>query len=316
MRIVFMGNPDFAVPSLERIASKYNLVGVVTGADKFGGRGRKQLIESAIKIEAKKYGIPILQPLKFRDPGFLDDLRSLKADLQIVVAFKMLPDIVWSMPPQGTVNLHSSLLPKYRGAAPIHWAIINGEVKTGLTTFKLQHKIDTGDILLQSEIPIGPDDTTGDLYQVMKEHGAALLDKTIAGIINGSIESKKQNPDLVTAAPKIYYEDAKVDPGQSLIRVHNFIRGMSPIPSAWYDFDDKSMKILNGIPLTCKIDMKPGLWVTNYKDFLGLSCADGIYKCKLVQLEGKKVMQVDELLNGIQRSPLHIKCDDVFGKLN
>lgn len=311
-----MGNPDFAVPSLKRIATKYNLVAVVTGEDKFGGRGRKQLIEPAVKVAAKKYDVPILQPHKLRDPAFLDELKRLNADLQIVVAFKMLPEIVWSMPSHGTVNLHSSLLPKYRGAAPIHWAIINGEEKTGLTTFKLQHKIDTGDLLLQSEIFIGPDDTTGDLYQVMKERGATLLDETISGIINGSIELKEQNPALVTTAPKIYYEDAKLNPGTSIVKVHNFVRGMSPIPTAWFVFEGKSMKILKGIPLTCIIDIEPGLWVTNYKDFLGLSCVDGIYKCKIVQLEGKKVMKADELLNGIQKSNLHIQCDDVFGKLN
>lgn len=314
MRIVFMGNPDFAVPSLEVLYQHFDVVGVVTGPDRLGGRGRKELIESAVKRKALELKLPVLQPEKLRDPLFLESLSEWNPDIQVVVAFRMLPEVVWNMPPKGTINLHSSLLPAYRGAAPINWAIINGETTTGLTTFQLQKEIDTGDIYLQTKLPIGPDDSAGVMHDRMMYAGAELLVETLLQIQAGTIKAVPQPTGGITAAPKIFFEDAKVDPGQKVAAVHDFVRGMSPYPGAWYPFEEKFIKILKGQPLNYKSTIEPGLWVTDKKGFLALSCLDGYYKCKEVQFAGKRIMTVKEFLNGLSLSGSEVKSDDVFSE--
>lgn len=312
MRIIFMGNPDFAVPSLEKVHERFGVVAVVTGPDRLGGRGRKEVIESSVKKAAYRLGIPVLQPEKFRDEAFLGKLKSYNADIQIVVAFRMLPEVVWDMPPQGTINLHASLLPAYRGAAPIQWAIINGEVKTGLTTFKLKHEIDTGDIMLSEELAIGPDDTAGDLHDRMSEAGGELICRTIDLIDQGKMVASPQSSAKVSLAPKIFFEDTKIDPDLSVKKVHDFVRGMSPYPGAWFEFGELTLKIIKGVPLSYKRSIENGQWISDRKSFLGLACRDGIYRCKSVQLSGKRVMEVTDFLNGYSRDFSHIECHDIF----
>ena len=223
-RIVFLGTPDFAVESLKALLQAgYNVVGVVTAPDKRAGRGQK-LSESAVKQYAQEQGLPILQPIKLKDPEFIAQLSALKPDLQVVVAFRMLPETVWNLPPQGTVNVHGSLLPKYRGAAPINWAILNGEKETGVSTFKLQHEIDTGDILLQEKMPIGPNETAGELHDRMKVEGAQLLVKTLQELANGTLKASQQqlNSDI-KHAPKLFKTDCEIDWNNTSEQIHNQI---------------------------------------------------------------------------------------------
>src|SRR5579872_1942684 len=233
-RIVFMGTPEFAVASLDAIVQAgYHVVGVITAPDKPAGRGM-QLTQSAVKKYAVAKGLNILQPEKLKDPVFLETLRALRADLQIVVAFRMLPEIVWSMPPMGTVNLHGSLLPQYRGAAPINWAVINGEKETGVTTFQLQHDIDTGDILLQERFPIGESETAGEVHDRMKEIGAGLLVRTIDELVAGTLkETPQANPTNLHHAPKISTETCRIDWTKPTAEIYNLIRGLSPFPTAF-----------------------------------------------------------------------------------
>ena len=236
-RIVFMGTPEFAVPSLEKIfrMQVMNIVAVITAPDKPSGRGM-QINESAVKKYALSKNLKILQPEKLKAPEFIEELKSLKADLQIVVAFRMLPEIVWNMPPMGTINLHASLLPQYRGAAPINWAIINGEKETGVTTFKLQHEIDTGNILLQKKIPIRPDETAGELHDEMMEAGASLLLQTIDELIKGSLKETpqpQQQNNILHHAPKIFTETCEINWEKSADDIYNLIRGLSPYPAAF-----------------------------------------------------------------------------------
>src|SRR5688572_20836641 len=237
LRIVFMGTPEFAVASLQALVEAgCNIVGVITAPDKEAGRGM-QLQQSAVKKYADGKGLLVLQPEKLKNPEFLEHLGALHADLQIVVAFRMLPELVWNMPPMGTVNLHGSLLPQYRGAAPINWAIINGEKQTGVTTFKLQHEIDTGNILMQEMIPIGENETAGGLHDRMKEIGAILLVKTMKGMQDGSLKGKPQAEfginDEIPHAPKIFTETAKIKWEQPVQKIHDLIRGLSPSPGAF-----------------------------------------------------------------------------------
>ena len=228
-----MGTPEFAVPSLAILLENgYDVAGVVTATDKYGGRGNKVLLESAVKKYAVEKGIKVLQPTKLRDPAFLEDLAALKADLQIVVAFRMLPEVVWDMPNKGTFNLHGSLLPKYRGAAPINWAVIRGEETTGVTTFFIRHKIDTGDIILQREMPIGPDDTAGDVHDRMMELGAEAVLETVQMIEKDQVELQVQDHQAATKAPKLFKETCEIDFNKTSEEVHNFIRGLSPYPAA------------------------------------------------------------------------------------
>ena len=244
-----MGTPEFAVASLDALLQAgCNIVAVVTAADKPAGRGMK-LTESAVKKFAVEKGLNILQPEKLKSPDFIETLQTLKADLQIVVAFRMLPEIVWNMPPLGTINLHGSLLPQYRGAAPINWAVINGEKETGVTTFKLQHEIDTGNILLQKSFSIGDDDTAGDVHDKMKIIGADLLVETVKGFADGSLKGQPQSTVYhqplteIKHAPKIFTETCKIDWNRSVDEIHNLIRGLSPFPAAFTFLHDKMLKI-------------------------------------------------------------------------
>ena len=303
LRIVFMGTPEFAVASLNALVKAgCNIIGVITAPDKHGGRGM-QLQQSAVKKYALENNLTILQPEKLKNPEFLDHLKSLNAEVQIVVAFRMLPEAVWNMPPMGTINLHGSLLPQYRGAAPINWAVINGEKETGVTTFKLQHQIDTGDILLQQSFAIAENDTAGDVHDYMKEIGAQLLVKTVKGIADESLVESPQlssinfAPATLKHAPKIFNETCKIDFTKTVEEIYNLIRGLSPFPAAFTMLNGKMLKVYKAI---CEKGLQPAdaLYETDGKTFLKFSCADGYIEVKELQLEGKKKMTVEEFLRG------------------
>ncbi len=304
LRIVFMGTPEFAVASLDAlIKAGCNIVGVITAPDKAAGRGM-QLQQSAVKKYAVEKGLHILQPEKLKDPEFLEQLRSLNADLQVVVAFRMLPEAVWNMPPMGSVNLHGSLLPQYRGAAPINWAVINGEKETGVTTFKLKHEIDTGDILLQQPFPIGENETAGEVHDRMKEIGAELLVKTVKGLAEGSLTEVPQNLKPQTSnpelkhAPKLFTETCRIDFYKPLAEVHNLIRGLSPFPGAFTSFNGKMLKIYRTEKEPGNTRSSPGNFETDKKTFLKFACTDGYVLVKELQLEGKKKMNTEDFLRG------------------
>lgn len=304
LRIVFMGTPDFAVASLDALVQAgYNIVGVVTAPDKPAGRGMK-LQESAVKKYAVEKGLPILQPEKLKNPQFIEALHSLQADVQVVVAFRMLPEVVWNMPPMGTINVHGSLLPQYRGAAPINWAIINGETETGVTTFRLKHEIDTGDVLLQERIPIGEDETAGELHDRMKDIGARLLVETIKGLEQGTLEDKPQQSFLESLAfepkhaPKIFTDTCKIDFTKPVADVHNLIRGLSPYPGAFCEFQGKTLKIYRSVKEEKEPAIPAGRWETNRKSYLRFACADGYVYAMEIQLEGKKRMAIEDFLRG------------------
>jgi methionyl-tRNA formyltransferase len=298
-RIIFMGTPDFAVPSLEiLIAAGYPVVGVITSTDKMGGRGGKQLLESAVKKCAVKHGIPVLQPDKFRNEDFLTELRALQADLQIVVAFRMLPAVVWDMPSLGTFNLHGSLLPKYRGAAPINWAVIRGEQETGCTTFFLRHEIDTGDVLLQHRIPIGENDTAGDVHDRMMLEGAELVLNSVRLIETGDFTLLPQADTASTTAPKIHRDTCHIRWAQPVSAVHNFVRGLSPWPAAWTLLNNAQLKIIRTTAETDDHDLAPGTVLTDDKTFLKVACESGYLHVFELQLAGRKRMGVEDFLRG------------------
>lgn len=302
LRVVFMGTPDFAVASLDALVrSGCNVVGVITAPDKPAGRGMK-LTQSAVKQYALEHNLPVLQPEKLRDPQFLDELRALRADLQVVVAFRMLPEIVWNMPPKGTINVHGSLLPRYRGAAPINWAVINGDKETGVTTFKLQHAIDTGNILMQEKFPIGENETAGEVHDRMMHIGAQLLVQTIKGLQNGTLkEIPQQNiadPSTLPHAPKIFTETCLIHFDQPVEKVHNLIRGLSPFPGAFTHLDSKILKIYKSLKESGTPGVEPGQYSTDGKTFLKFACTDGWLVVKELQLEGKKRMPVEDFLRG------------------
>jgi methionyl-tRNA formyltransferase len=307
-RIVFMGTPEFAVASLDALVQAgYNIVGVITAPDKPAGRGMK-LTESAVKKYAVEKQLPILQPVKLKDPVFLEELKALQADLQIVVAFRMLPEVVWNMPPMGTINLHGSLLPQYRGAAPINWAVINGEKETGVTTFKLQHEIDTGNILLQDSFPIGEDETAGEVHDKMKEIGAGLLVKTVEGLAKGTLTEmpqeaggRRQTAEINTQlkhAPKIFTETCKIDWNHSVISIYNLIRGLSPYPAAFTYLNDKTLKIYKAKKELHNSPKSPGSFETDHKTYLKFAGSDGYIYVTELQLEGKKRMSIEDFLRG------------------
>ena len=300
LRIVFMGTPEFAVASLKALVDAgYNVVGVITAPDKPAGRGMK-MTESAVKKYAVEKAITILQPVKLKDPVFLQQLQSLKADVQVVVAFRMLPEVVWNMPPMGTINVHGSLLPQYRGAAPINWAIINGEEETGVTTFKLQHEIDTGNILLQKVIPIRENETAGELHDEMKEAGAALLIETIKQLETGTLTEipQKNVEGNLKHAPKIFTETCKIDWTKSIEEIHNLIRGLSPFPGAFTTLNNKTFKIYQSSKERTSVSEEAGKIITDNKTFLKFACGDGFVYALDVQLEGKKRMLIGEFLRG------------------
>lgn len=302
MRIIFMGTPDFAVASLDALVSAgFNIVGVVTAPDKPAGRGL-QLQQSAVKQFAVSHGLNVLQPEKLKHPDFITQLQELKADVQIVVAFRMLPEVVWNMPPMGTINLHGSLLPQYRGAAPINWAVINGEKETGVTTFKLKHEIDTGNILLQDRFSIGPDETAGEVHDRMKIIGANLLVKTIQQLEQGSLKEQAQDEIIgstsIKHAPKIFTETCKIDWHKSVTEIHNLIRGLSPYPGALTSLDGKVLKIFGSKKIAQPVQDIPGTMQTDGKTYLRFSCADGYIDVLNLQLEGKKRMNTTDFLRG------------------
>ncbi len=300
-RIIFMGTPDFAVASLKALVENgYNVVAVVTAPDKLAGRGM-QLKASAVKEYAVQQGLTVLQPEKLKAPAFLDELRSYQADMQIVVAFRMLPEVVWNMPPMGTVNVHASLLPQYRGAAPINWAIINGEKETGVTTFRLKHEIDTGNILLQQKINILPEDNVGTVYEKLMNEGAQLLLKTVDGLVNDSIrEQPQQQAEGLKHAPKIFKEDCQIDWHKQAEAIHNLVRGLSPYPAAFTQLEGKQLKIYTTSFEQSSHNVAPGTYDTDGKSFLRFAAQDGWVYCKEVQYEGKKRMPIEDFLRGFR----------------
>jgi methionyl-tRNA formyltransferase len=300
-RIIFMGTPEFAVPSLQRLVEAgYNIVGVITAPDKLSGRGMK-MNESAVKKYAFSKGLKILQPEKLKDPDFLNELKELRADLQVVVAFRMLPEIVWKMPPMGTINLHASLLPQYRGAAPINWSLINGENETGVTTFKLQQEIDTGNILLQKKIKIGDTESAGELHDEMMEVGADLLLETVNKLVKGDlkeiIQKNVENSNL-HHAPKIFNETCEINWQKSVDEIYNLIRGLSPYPAAFTLLNNKKLKIFSAEKEFLNAKENPGSIITDNKSFLKFACNNGYISITELQLEGKKKMAVKDFLRG------------------
>ena len=300
MRIIFMGTPDFAVPTLELLHnSGYEIVGVITATDKFGGRNGKKLIESAVKKFAQANEIPIFQPKNLKNADFVADLRKLKADLQVVVAFRMLPEVIWNMPPLGTLNLHGSLLPKYRGAAPINWAIINGEKESGVTTFKLKHIIDTGDMYFQAKVLIDENMTAGELHDLLMPIGANLVLHTVKSLESGGIQAREQEGEP-THAPKIFHQTCKINFDDLTEKVHNFIRGLSPYPTAWTTYQNKKLKIFASEKEMGNKKETPGSFVTDRKSFFKIATQDGYINLLEVQIQGRKRMKIRDFLNGLK----------------
>ena len=300
MRIIFFGTPEFAVASLQALVeAKMDVVAVVTAPDKPAGRGQ-QIQSSPVKAYAASVGLPILQPEKLKNPEFLAELASYKADLQIIVAFRMLPEAVWNMPPMGTFNLHASLLPQYRGAAPIHWAVINGETETGISTFFLQHEIDKGDLLFQVTEPISDTDTTGELYERLMNKGGALVVKTAKAIESGDIHPvPQQEIASLKSAPKLERSTGEVHWSRSGREIGNLVRGMYPFPGAHTVFQGKNCKLM-AVEFHPEIipDLGVGVWDTDQKTFLRVGCNDGYISILEWQMEGKKRLKIDEFLRG------------------
>jgi len=311
IRIVFMGTPDFAVESLKALVENgYQVVGVITAPDKPAGRGR-QLSESAVKIYAREHNLNILQPEKLKNPEFIAELERLKADLQVVVAFRMLPEMVWSMPPLGTINLHGSLLPQYRGAAPLNWAVINGETETGVTTFLLSHEIDTGQVIFQEKIEITENNTVGNLHDQLMIIGANLVLKTVDALAENRVEPIDQtqmidNPERIKHAPKIFKDDCRIDWTKDSESVRNLIRGLSPYPTAWTElYHPEKEEILTAKIYEAKrengsLPAAPGTISTDGKKYLKIACPDAWLTVTEIQLSGKKRMKMEELLRGFQ----------------
>ena len=298
LRIVYMGTPEFAVAALEALVEGgYNVVGVVTMPDKPVGRHGSVLQASPVKQYAQEKGLKVLQPERLKDEAFLEELRTLRADLQIVVAFRMLPEVVWSMPPLGTFNAHASLLPKYRGAAPINWAIIRGERETGMTTFMLKHEIDTGDIIQQVRVPIFESDNAGTLHDRLMTLSASLVTETVDCLLEGTLITHPQADSEATDAPKIFRETCKIDWNRPTVEVHNFIRGLSPYPGAWTLLGDKVLKIFESIPHTGTHEA-PGTLYSDGRSVLEFSTADGVIRVNTLQMEGKKRMSTEDFLRG------------------
>lgn len=298
LRIVFMGTPGFAVASLQFLMEAgYPIVGVVTAHDKPGGRGMKQMISSPVKQFAMAHGLTLLQPSNLKSKKFIHELKSLNADLQIVVAFRMLPEVIWAMPPKGTMNLHGSLLPAYRGAAPIHWAVIRGEKITGVTTFLLQHQIDTGQILLQREIPILNEDDTGSVHDRMMRIGAGLVVASADLISIGQYQLVDQEESKVSHAPKIHHEDGHIQWEKTSIDIYNLIRGMSPYPGAWAVLDGIECKIWKSIVYSAEHNHQAGSMRINDKSLV-VQAIDGEIELLEVQMAGKKRMNARDFING------------------
>ena len=307
-----MGTPDFAVEPLRRLVDAgKNIVAVITMPDKPAGRGHK-IQFSPVKEYALSVGLPILQPTNLKDPEFIEELRSYQADLQIVVAFRMLPEIVWNMPPLGTFNLHASLLPQYRGAAPINWAVINGETETGITTFFLQHEIDTGNIIMQEKITIAPDDNAGIVHDRLMMLGADLVLKTVEQIESGNISSMPQPEGELKAAPKIFKDTCLINFNTTAEAVRNLVRGLAPYPAAWIELTDPSgnttnMKIYEVSKELCTPTHPAGTLICDGKKILKVAVLDGYIHLDQVQLAGKKRMPSADLMRGTDLTQYTIK---------
>jgi len=296
-----MGTPEFAVATLHALLENgFHIAAVVTSPDKAAGRGLK-LTESAVKRYAVENRIPVLQPVKLKDISFHEELKSFQPDIQFVVAFRMLPEVVWSMPPFGTINLHGSLLPQYRGAAPINRAIMNGESKTGVTTFKLQQEIDTGNILLMEEISIGPDETAGELHDRMKEIGARLVVRTLRGLIDGTVQEKPQTSvqqSELKTAPKIFAADCEIQWEDPVQKIYNQIRGLSPFPGAFTFLESRLCKVFRSRMEKNNHSGVTGKMETDGKTWLRYSASDGYIYIEELQLEGKRKMGIADFLRG------------------
>lgn len=309
LRIVYMGTPDFAVESLRcLVEGGYNVVGVITMPDKPAGRGHK-LQFSPVKQYALEHSLPLLQPEKLKDEAFVEALREWKADLQIVVAFRMLPEVVWNMPRLGTFNLHASLLPQYRGAAPINWAVINGDTETGITTFFLRHEIDTGEVIQQVRIPIADTDDVGIVHDKLMILGGKLVTETVDAILNDAVKPIPQEEMAVVGelrpAPKIFKDTCRIDWNQPVKRIYDFIRGLSPYPAAWSelvqpDGETVVMKIFETEKMIQSHQLTPGTLLTDGKTYIHVAAADGIIGIRALQLPGKKRLKTDELLRGFR----------------
>jgi methionyl-tRNA formyltransferase len=294
-----MGTPDFAVASLKMLLeSKYDIAAVVTATDKFGGRGGNQLLQSDVKKFAVEHKLRIIQPEKLKAKKFIEELKEVNADIFVVVAFRMLPEIIWNLPRYGTINVHGSLLPKFRGAAPINWAIIGGEKETGVTTFKLDHEIDTGAILGQKKCSIEENDDFGTMYEKMKVLGAELLIETLNKIEKGESTYQQQDDSLASHAPKIFHETCKINFNKSVEEVNNFIRGLSPYPAAHFDFLEIEMKVFKAEIEIVEHKDKIGCIRTDKKKFLKVACINGYIHLLDIKLEGKKRMKIGDFLNG------------------
>ena len=298
LKIIFMGTPEFAVPSLRKLVEKqYNVVVVVTAPDKPQGRGKK-LGTSPVKDYALGANLPVLQPTNLKSPEFIELLKSYEADLQVIVAFRMLPESVWSMPKIGSFNLHASLLPQYRGAAPINWAVINGEKESGVTTFMLKHEIDTGNIIFQEKEPILEDDTAGTLYERLMNKGADLVVKTVQAIESSDYQLIPQKElEISKHAPKIFRQDCEINWDQSAGKIRNFVRGLNPFPAAWTTLDGKVLKVLSVENTTQKSTKTPGTIVSEHNKVL-VHTSDSILRITELQLEGKRRMKDEEFLRG------------------
>lgn len=309
LRIVYMGTPDFAVESLRcLVEGGYNVVGVITMPDKPAGRGHK-LQFSPVKQYALEQNLPLLQPEKLKDEAFVEALREWKADLQIVVAFRMLPEVVWNMPRLGTFNLHASLLPQYRGAAPINWAVINGDTETGITTFFLRHEIDTGEVIQQIRIPIADTDDVGIVHDKLMMLGGKLVTETVDAILNDAVKPIPQEEMAVVGelrpAPKIFKDTCRIDWNQSVKRIYDFIRGLSPYPAAWSellqpDGEAVVMKIFETEKIIQSHQLTPGTLLTDGKTYIHVAATDGFIGIRVLQLPGKKRLKTDELLRGFR----------------
>ena len=310
LRIVYMGTPDFAVESLRcLVEGGYNVVGVITMPDKPAGRGHK-IQFSPVKQYALEHNLPLLQPEKLKDDTFIENLRAWKADLQIVVAFRMLPEVVWSMPKYGTFNLHASLLPQYRGAAPINWAVMNGDTETGITTFFLKHEIDTGEVIQQVKIPIADTDDVGIVHDKLMMLGGKLVTETVDAIINGTVKSIPQEQMAVVGelrpAPKIFKDTCRINWGNTVKKIYDHIRGLSPYPAAWTELHQPSnieplpVKIFQTEKIVMSHLLKAGSILTDGKTYLHVAVADGLISIRSLQLPGKKRLQTEELLRGFK----------------
>ncbi|WP_278410737.1 methionyl-tRNA formyltransferase [Phocaeicola coprocola] len=312
LRIVYMGTPEFAVESLKRLVEGgYNIVGVITMPDKPMGRHGSVLQPSPVKQYAVSQGLKVLQPEKLKNEEFVAELRSLNADLQIVVAFRMLPEVVWSMPRLGTFNLHASLLPQYRGAAPINWAVINGDTETGITTFFLKHEIDTGEVIDQVRVPIADTDNVEVVYERLMRLGGDLVLKTVDAILEGSVKTIPQEElaqvGELRPAPKIFKETCRIDWTIGVKRIYDFVRGLSPYPAAWTELyqegtDPVMLKIFETEKLFCEHSLAPGTIVTDCKTYFKIASSDGYVNVLSLQLAGKKRMEINDFLRGYRHT--------------